>query len=183
MLTSFSPQQGAHGSKLRVALIFILVSILSLVCVRPDIRLSGSSNLLDASPRPAAFVVSRSVHLLRTSSSHQVILAVYKKMQRELGPDAVFLAFDDSSATWPHSATIRMVETRPLQGAPHVLLLNRTECEGVVGSGALGECSMQQTRCKGLCVACGWQLNSAVDTDIKQGAEAVHCGLCMWTTQ
>lgn len=78
--------------------------------------------------------MSRTIYILRASISHAAILAVYEKMQLELGAENVYLTFDDTSATWPHSPTIRMTEPRPLRGAPHVLLLNRTECEAVAGS-------------------------------------------------
>lgn len=89
----------------------------------------------------AAASHSRTVFVLRAGSSHASVLAEFKKMQSELGTDNVFLTFDDTAAVWPHSPTIRMTEPRPSNGAPHVLLLNRTECQGMAGNGAnWGEC-------------------------------------------
>lgn len=84
----------------------------------------------------AAASHSRTVFVLRAGSSHASVLAEFKKMQSELGTDNVFLTFDDTAAVWPHSPTIRMTEPRPSNGAPHVLLLNRTECQGMAGNGA-----------------------------------------------
>lgn len=103
---------------------------------------SGSSQALAAAPvSGAAGLGSRTLFVLRTSSSHLNVLAEYKKMQTELGIDNCYLTFDDTAAGWPHSPTIRMTEPRPSSGAPHVLLVNRTECHAAAGADAnWGEC-------------------------------------------